>query len=155
MRLADEMLMTEEGWTRLRDELAGLRARHQERLAEHLEHRRDAEYGDRSLDYQPNEVVSLGRRIAELEAALAHAVVVGEADREPGKVGVGSWVAVRWDDDYEESFVLVGPLEVDSPNGRISYESPVGKAVLGRSKGEVVEAKTPAGSSQLQVLAVR
>ncbi len=148
MRLADELVVTQEGWRRLQAELAELQARRGARLEEYRE-------DPSAADYQSSDIVLLDRRIADLEAALSHALVIGRADREQGKVGIGSWVAVRWQDGDEETFVVVGPLEVDASSGRISCDSPVGAALLGKARGDVVEVTTPGGGERLTVLAVR
>ena len=100
------------------------------------------------------EMALVDRRIAEIEGVLARAQPIDHVDREPGVVGLGSRVTVRWEEDGEETYTIVEPAEVASSAGRISYESPVGKALMGHRAGARVEVETIAGTEWLQVLAV-
>lgn len=101
-----------------------------------------------------SEVVLVDRRIAEIRSVLARARPIDQVDRSPGVVGLGSRVTVRWDGDGEETYTIVDPAEVASSAGRISYESPVGQALLDCRAGARVAVKTVAGMSWLKVLAV-
>jgi transcription elongation factor GreA len=120
MTCAQEILLTKEGWQRLHGELRSLQERQSSEASMCRELAQAAEPGALASDYLQSEVAPLDRRIAQLEEALGRARPVGPADREPGRVGVGSEVAVRWEDGAEESYVLVGPPEVDLEAGRIS-----------------------------------
>jgi transcription elongation GreA/GreB family factor len=94
------------------------------------------------------------RRIAEIESVLARAQPLDDRDRVPGVVGVGSRVTVRWEEDGEETYTIVEPAEVAVSAGRISYESPVGQALMEQRVGDRVMVETLAGPSWLEVLAV-
>jgi transcription elongation factor GreB len=108
-------------------------------LAELSRHRAEA----RSLGARGKE--DQGRRILWLERTLA-ALTVLSPDREPeGEVGFGTWVTVEEPDGARVTWRLVGPDEADARQGTISALSPVGRALLGRSTGEVVEVERPGG----------
>jgi transcription elongation factor GreA len=100
------------------------------------------------------ELFQADRRIAEIQGVLARAQPIDDVARIPGVVGLGSRVTVRWEEDGEETYTIVDPAEVDSSAGRISYESPVGQALIDRRVGNRVAVKTLAGPARLEVLAV-
>lgn len=100
------------------------------------------------------ELVLIDRRVAEIQSVLARAQPIDHADRVPGVVDLGSRVTVRWDEDGQETYTIVEPAEVASSAGRISYESPVGQALMGRRAGTWVTVETVAGTAWLEVLAV-
>ncbi len=92
--------------------------------------------------------------IAEIESVLARAQPIDHANRVPGVVGLGSRVTVRWDEDGEDTYTIVEPAEVAVSAGRISYESPVGKALMDRRVGARVVVEAVAGMAWLEVLDV-
>jgi transcription elongation factor GreA len=100
------------------------------------------------------ELFQADRRIAEIRSVLARAQPIDHDQRIPGVVGLGSRVTVRWEEDGEETYTIVEPAEVDSSAGRISYESPVGHALMDRRAGDRVAVETLAGPAWLEVLAV-
>jgi transcription elongation factor GreA len=100
------------------------------------------------------ELFLVDRRIAEIQSVLARAQPIDHADRVAGVVGLGSRVTVGWEEDGEETYTIVEPAEVDSSAGRISYESPVGHALMDRRAGDRVAVETLAGPAWLEVLAV-
>ncbi|HIQ05470.1 MAG TPA: transcription elongation factor GreA, partial [Anaerolineae bacterium] len=94
-------------------------------------------------------------RIMELEYKLKHAVVI-ERDGNSDVVELGSIVTVRERDfDEEETYTIVGSAEADPSNGRISNESPIGRALMGHRVGDEVTAQTPGGTIYLQITQVR
>ena len=97
---------------------------------------------------------AVDRRIAELRGTLARAVPAIGDDLPPGAVALGSRVAVRWSDGVMETYQVVAPDEVVSRDGLISYQSPVGQAVLGRRAGERVAVATPSGREAIEILGV-
>ena len=101
-----------------------------------------------------SELALADRRIAEIQSVLARAQPIDQVDRLPGVVGLGSRVTVRWEEDGEETYTIVEPAEVDSSAGRISYESPVGQALIDRRVGDRVAVETLAGPAWLAVLAL-
>jgi len=100
------------------------------------------------------ELFQADRRIAEIQSVLARAQPIDDIVRVPGVVGLGSRVTVRWEEDGEETYTIVEPAEVDSSAGRISYESPVGRALVDRRTGDWVAVETLVGPARLEVLAV-
>ena len=90
-------------------------------------------------------------RILTLEKMIRNAVIIEE--QHDGRVQVGSRVTVR-DEFGEEEYTIVGPAEVDVAKGRISMESPVGKALLGHKVGEEVKVQTPGGMRPVTIVKV-
>lgn len=154
MKTMDEILMTEEGWQRLQYELSILRARQGSKVSEYRDALEGVEPGEAISRYLMSDVAWIDRRIVELDEVLSRAIPVGSRDSEPVGIGVGSWVKVRWEDGEEDEYQIVGPPEVDFGTDRVSYQSPVGRALMGRREGEWVEVSTPDGSSRLQILGV-
>lgn len=153
MALTQDMLITARGWEKLTAELRALRLRRQELLIE-IDQLRQTGPFDAFLGSTRVDLGLLDRQIAQIEDALARSVPIDEGDSEPGVVGVGSRVEVEWDDGERECYVLVGPPEVDLDAGLISYEAPVGKALLGRRLGDRVEVQTPSGTHVVVVARV-
>jgi transcription elongation factor GreA len=92
-------------------------------------------------------------RIAELESILARASPSTD-NRTPGTIGLDSHVTVLWVDDGQEEYHIVEPADAAPLRGRISYESPIGQALIGRRAGDFVDAMTPSGPARLKVVAV-
>lgn len=152
----DVDLITPEGFERLRGELDELRDTGRRELAERLrEARADGDVADNPalLDLL-EEHAQLERRIAVLESQIATVRVVAPAD--DGVAGPGTSVRVRdtATGDVAE-YQLVGAVEADVGNGRVSLGAPVGRALAGRRRGDVVDVETPRGTIALEVLAVR
>jgi transcription elongation factor GreA len=100
------------------------------------------------------ELAALDYRVEELQRVLQRAVPVDRTELLPETAGVGSRVTVRWADGGEETLTLVGPPEIAPRSGRISYESPVGRALIGSRPGELVMVPTIDGPASLEVIAV-
>ena len=83
---------------------------------------------------------------------LRNAVIIEEGS-ESGVVSVGTTVDVK-DDFGKQTFTIVGPAEVDVTDGRISMESPVGKALLGHSVGDTVDVQSPSGARQIKIVKI-
>ena len=144
---ASTVLLTGDGMEQLANELAGFQER-RATLAGALATSPD------DLGEIQGELFQADRRIAEIQGVLARAQLVDDVARIPGVVGLGSRVTVRWEEDGEETYTIVEPAEVDSSAGRISYESPVGHALLDRRAGDRVAVETLVGPAWLEVLAV-
>jgi transcription elongation factor GreA len=143
--------LTPEGWRKLHDELVQLRDRREAALSAQLQARQGATTEEVSESASTSEVDYLTHSISELEWVLARAEPVADEEREPGVIGVGAEVQVVWDDGDRETLIIVGPPEVSAREGRISYESPVGQALMGRRAGEQVWVATQAGLSRLEI----
>ena len=151
----ETLLISAEGYAQRCQELEELRTEARSALAERLrEARQDGHLDDNPALYDLfEEQAQLERRIALLEAQLAVAEIVAPAG--DGLAGIGSIVRVRDDTSATGQYELVGPLESDIGNGRVSIAAPVGRALVGRSAGEVVEAETPRGVLAIEILQVR
>jgi transcription elongation factor GreA len=146
----------ERGGDQAAAELERLRTNGRVEMSERLrEAREDGDLANNPALYELlEEQVQLERRIAILEGQLAAAeVVVPAAD---GAASIGSFVRVRDGQagDLAE-YELVGPIEADIANGRVSVEAPVGRALLGPGAGAVLDVKTPSGTLGLKILSVR
>ncbi|HMD87580.1 MAG TPA: transcription elongation factor GreA [Anaerolineaceae bacterium] len=151
--MSEVSYLTAEGAARLQSELAYLKGPSREQLAMRLH--LAIQQGDLSenADYiaAKEEQGFLEGRILELEQVLRNAVIIDTLEHKVDEVTVGSHITIQEDDFPEETYHLVGPKEADPPNGRISHESPIGKALLGHHVGEVVVADTPAGALRLKI----
>lgn len=94
----------------------------------------------------------LETQIAEIKVILERAVSPTDVADDPAIVELGDAVEVEYDDGERERFVLVLPVEVDSEHGRISVESPVARALLGRRAGDVAEVAAPAGTYEVRIV---
>ena len=149
------VLLTKEGLDKLAIELEELRTIRRAEVAERIKYAKD--FGDISenAEYEAakNEQGMLEGRILTLEMMVRNAVIIEQAEV-GGVVQVGSTVEVK--DEYgTQAFTIVGPAEVDVTSGRISMESPVGKALLGKRIGDKVEVQSPGGVRELKVTALR
>ena len=149
--------LTPEGLKRLQEELEYLKTVRRREVAEQI--RKAVEVGgdvdNAEYDEAKREQARVEGRILELENLLKHAVVVSEAERVPGQVGVGSRVTLQdLSTGREMAFTVVGSMEADPAHGKLSYESPVGRALMGRHQGEEVEVRTPKGVLRYRILRV-
>jgi transcription elongation factor GreA len=154
-RASDSRSMTQEGYDRLREELAVLSTERREEVAEWLRAAREdgadpSENDDLADALQQQE--RLDGRIMQLEEILADARVVPPSD--DGIVAVGTRVQVGLENGQVVEYELVGASEADASNARISIASPVGRALHGRAPGDVLDVETPRGRKRLQVVAV-
>lgn len=150
-----EIILTKEGYAKLDEELKYLKGPKKMEVAERIKVAR--EFGDLSenseYDDAKNEQALLEARIIEIENTLRTAKVVADDDVSVRRVGVGTSVKV-YDYEYDEEIIygIVGATEVNISENKISNESPVGKALMGRKKGEEFEVETPGGVVKYKVL---
>jgi transcription elongation factor GreA len=156
--MAEEaVLLTKGGYDRLVQELDHLKSVKRPEVAALI---RDAqELGPDQLDAQyedaKNQQAFLEGRIAEIERTLEQASIIDEASAHKSKVvQVGSNVTLKGEDGKSRKYQLVGPTEADPTQGRISHKSPVGRALLGRKRGDTVKIQTPRGETQLTVTSI-
>ncbi len=149
-----EYYLTKDGAERLRVELEELKGPRRTELAARL--RTAIQQGDLSenADYSKakEDQGFLEGRIQELEALLGRAVIIEQSSG--GVIGVGSTVTVKEKGREPAKYFLVGAQEADPRNGKISNESPIGKALLGHRAGETVKAQTPAGELSFEIVSV-
>ncbi|MBP5265690.1 MAG: transcription elongation factor GreA [Lachnospiraceae bacterium] len=155
---AKKNLMTYEGLRALEEEVQDLKVNKRREIAEKIKEAR--EQGDLSenaeYDAAKDEQRDIEARIEEIEEILKHAEVVTEEDGEAGKINIGCTVRLLdLEFDEEVEYRLVGSTEANSLKGKISNESPVGRALIGASLNDVVTVETEAGSFQYKVLDVR
>lgn len=140
---------TEEGLKKLQDELEDLKTNGRKDIAERIKIARG--YGDLSenseYDDAKNEQAKIEARIVELEAMLKNYEIISEDEINTDKVVIGVKVTLKdLELDEEVVYAIVGSAEADPLNDKISDESPVGKALMGHSVGETVEAELPDGN---------
>ncbi|MEG2310994.1 MAG: transcription elongation factor GreA [Clostridia bacterium] len=152
-----EIMLTEEGYKKMEEDLKYLKGPKKMQVAQRLKIAR--EFGDISenseYDEAKNEQALLETRISEMEATLRLAKVVDEDDISTRRAGVGTLVTVYdYEFDDEISYGIVGASEVDMSENKISNESPVGKALIGKKKGEDIFVETPAGTSKYKIVSI-
>ena len=151
-------LLTQEGYNKLEEELEYLKAVKRKEVAERL--KVAISFGDLSenaeYDEAKNEQAKLEEQILKLDEKLRKAVIIDESQIDLDIVMVGSIVKL-YDFDFDEEIEcsIVGSAEADPFEGKISNESPVGKALLGARVGEVVEVQVPDGANKFKVLDIR
>ena len=153
----DVIYVTEEGLEKIKTELEYLKSERREEISERLE--LAISHGDLSenadYDYAKQEQAFVEGRIKDLEDSLRRAQII-DHDGRSDKIRVGSTVTVAevGFDDEEETYHIVGVHEADPANGRISNESPIGKALLGAKVGQTVKVNAPAGLMQFTVRSI-
>ncbi|MAT43119.1 MAG: transcription elongation factor GreA [Anaerolineaceae bacterium] len=154
--MAETSYLTAEGLEKIKKELNELKTTGREELSKRL--RAAIEMGDLSenADYiqAKEEQGFLEGRIQELEQILHNVVIIEEKSKPSDKVDIGSTVTVQESTFPEETYFLVGPKEADPVNGRISYASPIGKALIGHKVGDKVVVDTPNGKINLKIIKV-
>jgi transcription elongation factor GreA len=149
------VLLTKDGLRQLEAELEELVQVRRGEVAERI--RQAREFGDiaENAEYTEakNEQSLLEGRIMTLETMIRNAVVIEDEPREAGVVGVGASVTVDAEDG-EETYAIVGAAEADPLRGRISNESPLGRALIGHRAGDEVEWTSPTGTRTVRVVAV-
>lgn len=152
-----EVILTKEGLIKLEAELETLKSVKRREVAERI--KQAIEFGDISenSEYEDakNEQAFIEGRILTLEKMLRNAKVIEHVDEDSNIVHIGAKIVLKdIENDDELEYILVGSAEADPMNNRISFESPVGKAILGKEKGEVVEVNVPAGILTYKILSV-
>lgn len=153
-----EVLVTQEGYDNLEKELEYLKTEKRTEIAERI--KVALGFGDLSenseYDEAKNAQASNEIKIAELENKLRYARIIDESEIDTKTVQVGNRVKIL-DMEYNEEleYTIVGSTEVDISQNKISNESPIGSALLGAKKNQVVEAETPGGVAKYKVLAIK
>ena len=152
-----EVLLTQEGYEKLEKELEYLVTEKRGEIADRI--KVALGFGDLSenseYDEAKNAQAANEAKIAELENKIRYAKIIDESEIDTKTVQVGNIVKV-YDEEFEEevTYTIVGSTEVDLVQNKISNESPVGAALLGRKKDDTVEVKTPAGVSKYKILSI-
>ena len=160
--MAKEYKLTSIRLAELEKELQYLKTTREKEVAEHLKEARS--FGDLSenseYDEAKNEQAQLYVRIAEVENILAHAVIIddgldGVEESTAGRVGLGCTIKVRdVEFDEVELYAIVGSQEADPKNHKISDDSPFGRAMIGKTVGDIVTVEAPVGAVQFEILSV-
>ncbi len=154
--MKNQLIITKTGKAKLEEELAELKGRRRMEISRRL--KSAIEMGDLSenADYitAKEDQGFLEGRIREIETILSNAQVVDEDNVRSDKVQIGHKVTVREGDEDEEVFELVGISEVNTLLGKISYESPIGSALLDKRPGEKVQVKTPGGVLEFTIVKI-
>ena len=150
-------ILTYEGLKKLEDELENLKVVRRKEVSQKIKEAR--EQGDLSenaeYDAAKDEQRDIEARIEELEKILKNAEVVVEEEADLDKVSIGCSVKILdCEFDEELEYKIVGSNEANSLKGKISNESPVGKALLGKQVGDTVTVETPAGEFSYKVLSI-
>jgi transcription elongation factor GreA len=153
-----EVILTEDGYRKLREEIEYLSGEKRREVAERIKEAR--EFGDISenseYDDAKNEQAQIEYRIQALEQKLRNARVVDTEHVSTETVSIGNRVTLK---DVKGKrtieYSIVGSAEADPRHGRLSNESPVGKAVLGRSKGDKITIPAPRGALEYEVLEIQ
>ena len=152
-----EVILTQEGYDKLEKELEKLRTEARSEIAERIkvalgfgDLSENSEYDEAKNAQAENEAL-----IAELENKVRYAKIIDESEIDTKTVQVGNIVKVH-DEEYDEdvTYTIVGSTEVNLAENKISNESPVGAALLGKKKNDMVEVKTPGGIAKYKVLSI-
>lgn len=152
-----EILLTQEGYENLEKELENLVTVKRAEIAERI--KIALGFGDLSenseYDEAKNAQAANEAKIAELENKIRYAKIIDESEIDTKTVQVGNTVKVLdMEFDEEESYTIVGSTEVDLSQNKISNESPIGMALMGAKKGQVVEVHAPAGIMKYKVISI-
>lgn len=152
-----EVLLTQEGYEKLEQELEYLRTTKRAEVAERI--KIALGYGDLSENSEYDEAKTAQAenetKIADLENKIRYAKIIDESEIDTKTVQVGNIVKVLdIEFDEEETYTIVGSTEVDLAQNRISNESPIGKALIGAKKNQVVDVEAPAGIIKYKVLSI-
>jgi transcription elongation factor GreA len=153
-----DVILTKEGYDKLREEIEILSTQRRREVADRIKTAR--EFGDiaenAEYDDAKNEQAMLEARIAKLQERLAGARVIEKKEIAKDVVSIGAKVRLR-DVSAKQTveYHLVGSAEANPAEHKLSNESPVGKAIIGKKKGETVEVATPRGSLKYKILEIR
>lgn len=147
--------LSSEGLEKLKQELHELKTKKRQEIAARLEHAKSLGDLSENAEYQETkeEQELMEQRIAELEERVREAVVMQKPTKTDA-VRVGSTVRVA-SGGREETYMILGSEEADPARGKISNESPLGKAFLDKKQGDIVEVKTPRGEVKYKIIEIR
>lgn len=149
--------LTKEGFQKLQEELDYLRTVKRQEVAERLHEAMEGGELIENAEYEAakNEQAFVEGRIQELEVMLATARIIEETGKsKEGLIQVGSTITIEQEGSPAETFIIVGAAEANPREGKISNESPIGKAILGHKVGETVKVETPGGTYNVKILKV-
>jgi transcription elongation factor GreA len=150
--------LTKEGFQKLQDELDHLRSVKRQEVAERLHEAMEGGELIENAEYEAakNEQAFVEGRIQELEVILATAHIIEENGKgKEGIVEVGSTITIEEDGAKPETYTIVGAAEANPREGKISNESPIGKAVIGHKVGEILQVEAPGGHFKVKIVKVK
>lgn len=153
--MKQKIILTPQGYLELEQELNELKNVVRPRIIKDLKDARDQGDLSENADYDSarDEQAQVEARIKELEYKLEHSTIAEKQEKDT--VSIGSFVVIVYDDGEEDEYQIVGSLEADPLENKISNESPIGVAVIGHKKGEVVEVSSPNGSYEVTIKDVK
>jgi transcription elongation factor GreA len=149
--------LTKEGYQKLADELEFLRTTKRKEVAERLHEAMEGGELIENAEYEAakNEQAFVEGRIQEVEMILASARIIEEQSSDPTTVQVGDTVVVKEGNNSPEEYTIVGAAEANPRKGKISNESPLGKALLNHRAGDEVTVEAPGGMFKGQVVKIK
>lgn len=152
-----EVKLTQDSYDELVKELEYLKTVREREVAEQIKEARS--FGDLSenseYDEAKNEQGKLHSRIAEVENIMAYAKIIEQPSGDESTVHHGSKVVIKFlEDGFEQEYFIVGTQEADPTNGRISDESPIGRALIGKHEGDHFVIEAPAGNSECVIVSI-
>lgn len=155
--MAKPIMLTEDGYKKLEEELEFLRTEKRTEIAEKIKVARS--YGDLSenseYDDAKNEQAMMEARIVTIEATLKQAQIINESEINNDFVHLASKVEIEMVATGKKAvYKIVGANDTDPSNGKISDESPIGKALMGRKTGDVIEVETPSGVIGIKIIEI-
>lgn len=155
MKKDEKFVLTAQGYLDLEEELNNLKTVKRPEVIKALKEARAMGDLSENADYDAarNDQAQLEARIKELEYKLEHSEIADSA-KGSDTINIGSTIVVKYDDGEEDEYVIVGSVEADPFNNRISVESPIGKAVLGHKQNEMVDVESPNGSYKVEIVKV-
>lgn len=152
----ENQIITQEGYNKLKEELDFLNTSKRKEIAERIERAKDLGDLSENAEYsEAKDAQSLNEgRIIELMNILKNVTVVESSSKEKNEIDMGSKVKVSVN-NKERDFVIVSFNEADPMDGKISNESPIGMAFLGKRKGDKVLVETPKGSVEYKIIEVK
>jgi transcription elongation factor GreA len=150
------VFLTKDGYKKLEEELELLRTKRRAEVAERLHDAMEGGELIENAEYESakNEQAFVEGRILTLETMLSNAILIEEGGPQD-IVRVGSKVAIREGDSPPEQYIIVGAAEANPKEGRISNQSPLGQALLGRKAGDEVRVNAPVGMLTFRILSVK
>ena len=151
-----EIKLTPKGFADIEAEVARLREEDRPRIIQAIKEAREQGDLSENADYDAarDEQAKVEARIQELEYMLEHAIIIEEAPK--GIVGIGTTVTISYidDEDDEDEYKIVGSLEADPFDNKVSDESPIGKALCGAKEGDIVSVPSPNGSYDVKIVKI-
>ncbi len=151
--MSEEVLLSPQGYEKIRDQLVYLENTRRRELAEKIRKARSLGDLSENAEYDAAKVEQgkMESKIAHLKSVLKKARIVRREDVDTDRVNVGSQVTITDENGETFTYTIVGAMEADPASKRISYQSPVGKALYGRSEGEEVQVRLPGGKVKYHV----